>query len=619
LRIHIRNASVYLKGKYILEEVNFDIKDGDRVAIVGKNGAGKTTFLKALQDLSMFSDGILEEKFSVDTIGNFKIGYLKQIHFEDESISLIEEVKKSFKELFLMEDKLARLVCELEKNHSEKKILEYTELMDQYQRMGGYTYKKEYEVMIKKFGFKKSDYDKKLKEFSGGQKMKISFIKLLLSKPDLLLLDEPTNHLDIEAILWLEEYLNNYKGAVILVSHDRMFVNQVAQVIYEIFKGKMTRYVGDYDAYLEQKKMDYEKRLALFKAQEKEIEKLKTIYEKFRYKPSKAGLAMSRLHRLEKMQLLDKPSKDEKSFGAFKWKNEKNTSDKIVQLKNVAIGYQIKLATFNLEILKGMKIGILGENGCGKSTFLKTLNQSILPLKGKIIWGTNLEIGYFDQNLEMIDDNYSILEEFRSAYPDFSLEESRRILGSFLFKQDDVFKKVSVLSGGERVRLQLCKIFCKQPNLLILDEVTNHLDIAGKECLEEILKDYKGTLVFVTHDRYFLKKVATSLLYFHEDKVEFYPYGYEDYLEKNKENKNKIKNEETIKKTKKEPDQQRVIKRLENDITSLENRIKELREESYKEEVYLDSEKIKLVEEQIANYNNLLKEKYDEWTALMEG
>lgn len=309
MNISIKNASVTLSGNTILEYVNFDIKDNDHIAIVGRNGAGKTTLLKAIIDNELFDAGIGEEKFQITKIGKYNIGYLQQIEFENESETLLDEVKKSFKDLISMENKLNDYVNNIKENSTEKYIAEYTELQEQFKLLGGYSYKKEYEVMLNKFGFTESDKKKTISSFSGGQRTKIAFIKLLLSKPDLLILDEPTNHLDIETIEWLEGYLKKYKGAMIIVSHDRMFIDNIANIIYDIEYGRTVRYVGTYEHYEKEKQLNYEKTLYDYEFQQKEIKRLKAIYERFRFKPSKASLAMSRLHQIEKMDILEKPNK----------------------------------------------------------------------------------------------------------------------------------------------------------------------------------------------------------------------------------------------------------------------------------------------------------------------
>lgn len=620
MNISIRNASVNINGKSILEYINFDIHENEHIAIVGRNGAGKTTLLKALIDNDLFESGLGDEKFTITHHGKFTIGYMKQIDFEDESCTLLEEVRKSFQDLINMENKINELVLKMNNKSSDELISLYTNTLEQFNLLGGYSYQKEYEVMLHKFGFSELDKNKKISEFSGGQKTKIAFIKLLLSKPDLLILDEPTNHLDIKMIEWLEDYLRKYKKAIIIVSHDRMFIDHIATKIYDIEYGESIKYIGNYESYEKQKHLRYEKALNDYEYQQKEIKRLKAIYERFRFKPTKASLAMSRLHQLERMDILEKPRKEDTRVFQTNLKEIEKSSENVFNIKNATFGYPNKpLFNLNLNITRGMKIGIIGPNGVGKSTILKTLNNIISPLQGKIVYGNNIKIGYFDQTLAMIDSNQSIIDEFRTAIPDLNLEQSRSALGSFLFKGEDVFKPINVLSGGEKVRLQLCKILYNKPNVLILDEPTNHLDIIGKEHLENILKNYEGTIIFVSHDRYFIKKIADHLIVIDEE-INYYPYNYEEYLRKNS---NKEKNEEKnpLKPNKEQPivkekDLEKCLKKIEKEIIKLEENLKELNELMYSKEIYLDVQKSKKINEQIKEIQKKIEEKNNEWEKL---
>ncbi len=610
MNIKIRNASVTLGINTILEEVNLDINEKDKIAIVGRNGAGKTTLLKALIDNSMFDSGVGEEEFSITKIGKWSIGYLEQIAFSSEEVTLIDEIKKSFSDLIKLENKLNNLVKEMNENDDEKIILEYTEALENYKLQGGYSYQKEYEVLLKQFGFSESDKLKKIKEFSGGEKTKIAFIKLLLNKPDLLLLDEPTNHLDIHTIEYLENYLKNYSKTLIIVSHDRMFLDNIVNIVYEIDYGKTYKYKGNYTNYEKEKKLRYEKTLKDYEYQQKEIKRLQSIYERFRNKPTKASMALSKLKQIERMDIIEKPK--ETDLRTFRTNlNEIKPSGKVVMnIKDLTIGYNKELATINLEVIRGKKIGIIGENGIGKSTLLKTIYGLIKPIKGEIEWGINLKIGYFDQNLAMQDSNNTVIEEFRNFLPQLSYEQARSALGSFLFKNDDIDKKINVLSGGEKVRLQLCKILYNKPNLLLLDEPTNHMDIIGKEHLEDILKEYTGTLLFVSHDRYFVKKIADELLVFENNKVSYYRYGYSEYEEKRKQEIPILSSDKVIKEEKvNNYNINKEIKNIEKEITSKENEINKLKQELYNEEVYTNYEKSKEI-------NNLLEEKQKELDVL---
>lgn len=627
MKIVIKNASVTLGGNTILEEVNMDICENDHIGIVGRNGAGKTTLLKAIEDNELFSEGVGEDKFQITNIGKFNIGYLKQIDFENEDNTLLEEVQKSFQDLIDLENKINKYVKLLEEDNSSKTIKEYTELQERFKLLGGYSYKKEYEVMLSKFGFSEEDKYKKISEFSGGQKTKIAFIKLFLSKPDLLMLDEPTNHLDISTIEWLETYLKNYKGALILVSHDRMFINNIVNTIYDIDYGKTVKYSGNYEFFEKQKKLMYEKTLKDYEFQQKEIKRLQAIYERFRNKPSKASMALSKLKQIERMDLIDKPQEEDMRTFQTNLDLIEPSVKKVVVADNLEIGYDRVLAKVNLEIMRGKKIGVIGANGTGKSTLLKTINGSIDPINGNVRYGIRVKPCYFDQSLAMIDSNQSVLHEFREALPYLHESECRRALGSFLFKGEDVFKKVNVLSGGEKVRLQLCKILYDKPNFLILDEPTNHMDIVGKEHLEDILTKYTGTILFVSHDRYFVKKIADQLLVFDDNGVTFYPYGYDEYIyEMNPSKDEKIEQKKVLDNKKIEEVVEKVniynlkkdLNKIENEIIKIETKIKTLEQELFKEEVYSDYNKTNEINDKINRSKKELDELNIKWEELTD-
>lgn len=623
MNISIKNASVTLSGNTILEEVNIDINDHDHIGIVGRNGSGKTTLLKAIFNNELFDEGVGNDKFQITKIGKFNIGYLKQIEFENENITLLEEIEKSFKDLINMENKINDYIEKMNQDNSDKIIKEYTELQERFKLLGGYSYKKEYEVMINKFGFKSEDKNKLIKEFSGGEKTKISFIKLLLSKPDLLLLDEPTNHLDIKTIEWLEDYLRKYKGALILVSHDRMFLNNIVNKIYDIDYGRTVKYSGNYEFFEREKKKNYEKVLKDYEFQQKEIKRLTDIYERFKNKPTKASMALSKLKQIERMDLIEKPKEEDLRVFKTNLDTIEKSVKKVVVAKDLEIGYDKVLAKLDLEINRENKIGVIGKNGIGKSTLLKTINGLIDPISGNISYGLKVSPGYFDQGLAMIDSNKTVLEEFRDSKTTLTEQESRKALGAFLFKNDDVFKKISVLSGGEKVRLQLCKIFFDKPNFLILDEPTNHMDILGKEHLEDILKEYKGTLIFVSHDRYFVKKIANKLLVFEDESVTLYPFGYDEYVEKIL-NKEEFKKEEKIVKEKVKVLEEKVnvynlkkdLNKIENEIIKIETKIKLLERELYDEDTYTDFEKSNSIKKKIDLCNTELKDLNEKWEEL---
>ena len=429
------------------------------------------------------------------------------------------EILKVYKPITNLEQKIEQIVEKMQTDKSEELAKEYSKAMDKYEFLDGYTYKKEYETAINKFGFSSEDKLKKISEFSGGQRTKIAFIKLLLSKPDILLLDEPTNHLDIETIEWLEQYLKNYSKSVVIVSHDRMFLNKIVNKVYEIEYGVTTAYSGNYTFFEEQKKINYEKQLKDYEYQQKEIKRLNDIVTRFKYKPTKAKMAMSKLKQIERMVKIEAPNKYDLTTFKTNFIIEKQSGKDVLFAKDLEIGYDKTLQKISLNVYRGQKIGIIGENGIGKSTLLKTLVGIIPKISGEFEFGHNVQIGYFDQQMSLLDSEKTVLEDFSEEFPNLTTTELRTSLAAFMFYGEDVFKKINMLSGGEKVRLQLCKILKKGPNLLILDEPTNHMDIIGKESLELLLKEYTGTIIFVSHDRFFVNKIADTLLIFTKHQV----------------------------------------------------------------------------------------------------
>lgn len=522
MNFRITNGSVEYGAETILEEINIEIKDKEKIAIIGRNGAGKSTLLKAIINNELLTQGTGEEKFSIYKEGNPVIGYLKQMEFEDDQITMIDEILKVYKPITNLEQKIEQIVEKMQTDKSEELAKEYSKAMDRYEFLEGYTYKKEYETAINKFGFTSEDKLKKISEFSGGQRTKIAFIKLLLSKPDILLLDEPTNHLDIETIEWLEQYLKNYSKSVVIVSHDRMFLNKIVNKIYEIEYGVTTAYSGNYTFFEEQKKINYEKQLKDYEYQQKEIKRLNDIVTRFKYKPTKAKMAMSKLKQIERMVKIEAPNKYDLTTFKTNFIIEKQSGKDVLFAKDLEIGYDKTLQKISLNVYRGQKIGIIGENGIGKSTLLKTLVGIIPKINGEFEFGHNVQIGYFDQQMALLDSEKTVLEDFSEEFPNLTTTELRNSLAAFMFYGEDVFKKINMLSGGEKVRLQLCKILKKGPNLLILDEPTNHMDIIGKESLELLLKEYTGTIMFVSHDRFFVNKIADTLLIFTKHQVKQY-------------------------------------------------------------------------------------------------
>lgn len=528
----ISNGAVAFGDDVILHSIDFEIRNTEKIAIVGRNGCGKTTLLKLISGEVEMEKLDSDESAFIAKAGNQEIGYLKQIAFDDPDVTLEQEVRKCFVKMDERKAELARAAAELEHDYSDEKVARYTAMEEAFKDDGGYYYEKEYEVMIRKFGFSDDERKKPIRDFSGGQQTKIAFIKLLLSKPDILLLDEPTNHLDVTTIEWLEGYLKSYPKAVVVVSHDRMFLDNVVDVVYEIEYGTARRYPGNYTNFIARKKENYDKQMKDHIAQQKEIERLQRMVTRFKGKPTKTSMAQSKQKAIDRMVIIEAPDKyDNKTFHA-NFQPEKETGNDVLYTSELAIGYDHPLSVVSLDLKRGEKLGILGGNGLGKSTFLKTIVGKIPALSGEYRFGTNVQIGYFDQQMAMYTSNKTVLDDFWDEYPNLTETEARNALGAFLFSGEDVFKNVNMLSGGEKVRLALCKILKTRPNVLVLDEPTNHMDIVGKETLESMLKDYKGTLIFVSHDRYFVKKVATQLLVFEDGTTNLYQFGYEQYQEK---------------------------------------------------------------------------------------
>lgn len=528
----MKNAIIGYPGNLLLDRVSMEIKNKEKIAIVGRNGCGKTTLLKVMAGILDTDNLDSDEDFLIQSDGAPSIGYLEQINFENENDTVKEELLKAYQEMFAIRDKMEQLAKEMETDQNEQLLNQYAKVSNRFEHMGGYTYQYEMEQIFTKFGFELSDMERSIQDFSGGQKTKIAFVKLLLSKPDIMLLDEPTNHLDVETIEWLEQYLKNYNKAVVIVSHDRMFLDRIIDVTYEIEYKKMKRYPGNYSAFLERKRLDYEKQCKDYEAQQKEIERLTLFIEQWKNTPTKVAMTRSKRMQIEHMVKIPKPMRfDTRSMHA-KLQPAKESGKDVLIAKNYQIGYDNVLAKVSFELKKGQKLAIIGENGKGKSTLLKTIVGKLEDLGGTIKFGTNVEWAYFDQELLNLDDTKTVINEFWDSYPTLTQTEVRNILGSFLFTGDDVFQPLSQLSGGEKVRLSLAKLMKRQANLLILDEPTNHLDMPGKEALESMLNGYQGTIFFVSHDRYFVKKIADCLLVFEEDGVNYYPYGYDTYCEK---------------------------------------------------------------------------------------
>ena len=517
----IKDGTVSVGGQTILSHVDFYIKEKEKIAVVGKNGAGKTTLLRLLagelqldrDDRRGMSSGAhgketaCKNSLGIVTSRNITIGMLRQVDSSNQD-KTIEEI-----------------------------LLESCPDRDTYSKER-FDYEMEYDRLFTGFGFEKEEKSRTLGSFSGGEQTKISLIKLLLEKPDLLLLDEPTNHLDMKTVEWLEDYLINYPKAVVIVSHDRAFLDAVATGVYELENGSLHRYAGNYTQYRQQKLKNLQIQRKAYERQQAEIAHNNELIDKFKHKPKKAAFARSRKTMLARMKLIEKPVEDEAhiftgniepQFPGGKW---------VYEAKKLKIGYDGRaLLELSLRIRRGQKIAVIGDNGIGKSTFLKTVAGLIPPIKGTSQLGSNLLVGYFDQQSALIDSEKTVRDHFHELFPALVEKELRKTLGMYLFGGANASKRISSLSGGEKSRLVLAELLTGRPNLMILDEPTNHMDIPAKETLESAFKAYTGTMLFVSHDRYFIKQVADAILVFENDKVMYYPFGYDHYISRLKASK----------------------------------------------------------------------------------
>lgn len=627
MRIEIINGSVEYDGNTVLSEINFSVSDKEKIALVGRNGSGKTSILKCISGEVPLVSGTGDEKFSFSISGAPKIGYLQQVSLNDE-LTLRQEILSAYKDVVGLENKLQNLLDKMSENPSDENVGAYSRAMERFENIGGYLYKKEYLTAVSKFGFSAEDLDKKLSCFSGGQRTKIALMKLLLEKPDILLLDEPTNHLDIAAVEWLEGYLKNYKNSVVIVSHDRMFLDRIVGVVYEIEYGVTTRYKGNYTAFLAQKQQAYDKALKDAKWKSAEIDRLRKIVERFRYKATKAAMAQSKLKEIERLGTVETPRRFDTSTFASSFQPEYESVRDALFVKDLVFGYDKPLGEISLAVERGQKIGVIGSNGTGKSTLLKTITGLIPPLSGDVRFGVKTRVGYFDQTIAATKSELSVLEDFRAEFPELNDGEIRKTLGGFLLSGDDVFKCVKDLSGGEKVRLALSKIFRRRPNFLILDEPTNHMDIIGKETLEKLLMDFSGTVIVVSHDRYLINRVAKSLIVFENGGVRYFDGTFDEYEEKEKETTEEVAKEkpEKTKKTggeryvesKEEARRKHRVEFLEKKITALEEELSRAQAKLDDETVNTDYKKVMAVEEEIKTIEEKLEPLITEWTELSE-
>lgn len=628
--IQLNNISKYFVVTEVFSNVKLEINEKDKIAIVGRNGAGKSTLLKIIAGIESFDGG-------TRTVSkNTTIGYLSQQFIVKEEKTIYEEMISCFDEIINLEEELSILA----KSLSEDNLLRDSTLLERYDKLQNqvlnhkdYHYKNKIKSVLFGLDFKEEDLFKSINNFSGGEKTRLSMAKLLLSEPDVLILDEPTNHLDMENVSWLESYLNSYSGAVVVVSHDRYFLDKIVSTVYNVEFGKVKRYVGNYTKFLTQYEEDYEKQLKEYVSQQKDIKRLEEFVQKNIARASTTGMAKSRQKMLDKIERLDNPKKDDKTANIEFKINEQSGRD-VLHIDNLCVGYNnLQIGkSYNFDVYKGDRIAIVGKNGIGKSTLIKTIARKQKQLSGNINYGSKVSVGYYDQKQAEFDSVKTILNELWDEYPNMKESEVRTVLGRFLFVGEDVLKIVKDLSGGEKARLQLAKLMLEKNNLLILDEPTNHLDIASKQVLESSLENYEGTLVFVSHDRYFINKIASKVLDINEENYNIYLGNFDYYTEK----KQQEKILEELKLTEKKEvvaknittymlskDEKKKIRKLERlrdkvvcDIEKIEEEIRNINFEMTKEDVYTDSEKIQFFNNLLNDLNKKLENLNNEWLEL---
>ncbi|MEB6197136.1 ABC-F family ATP-binding cassette domain-containing protein [Mammaliicoccus sciuri] len=621
-------------GEVIFSDVDFEVKTGERIAIVGRNGAGKTTLMKIIAGVESYDEGNISKGKQVT------MGYLTQQMTLDSNDTVMNEMKKPFKDVINIEDKMKTLTDwlsihadEYDKDIYKEKLSQYEALSNQYELMDGYNYESKIKTVLTGLDFKESDFDRQIQSFSGGQKTRLSMAQMLLSEPDLLLLDEPTNHLDMETTEWLENYLTHFKGAIVIISHDRYFLDKIVNQVYDVALGSVKKYVGNYSKFLKERDEHYEKVMAEYERQQSEIKKLETFVEKNITRASTSGMAKSRRKVLERMERIEKPRLDAKS-AQINFEITISTGEDVLKVQNLDIGYSNSITPpINLEVKRHDRIAIIGPNGIGKSTLIKTIAQKIPALGGNIVYGSNIQIGYYDQKQAEFTSNMTILDYVWNQYAHMPEKDIRTILGRFLFTQEEVKKVINDLSGGEKARLQLALLMLEKNNVLILDEPTNHLDIDSKEMLEQALQNFEGTLLFVSHDRYFINELANNIFHITQNGNELFRGDYQYYLEKleqreaiSRYEQEDIQSTETAKddqyyanqkQLKKEKRKlERQLEEIENNISTYEEQISDYEHQLTLPEIFNDIEKSYEINNLRVEAERLLEENMEKWEEL---
>ncbi|WP_121610227.1 ABC-F family ATP-binding cassette domain-containing protein [Mesobacillus foraminis] len=640
--LQVNQLTKYFAAELILSNIKLEIQTQDRVALVGRNGAGKSTLLKIIAGQSSYDSGEIIRPKGVS------IGYLAQNTGLESEQTIWNEMLSVFNELRKMETELRKLEGQMSdpqilSSHSkyERILNEYDLLQVKFKDQGGYQYEADIRSVLHGLNFGSFDYDTRISTLSGGQKTRLALGKLLLSRPDILILDEPTNHLDIETLSWLEQYLQGYSGAVLIVSHDRYFLDKVVNQVFELSRRKMTKFAGNYSSYLQQKAENYERDMKLYEKQQDEIAKLEDFVQRNLARASTTKRAQSRRKQLQRMDRMDRPGGDEKS-ASFMFDIDRQSGNDVLRADALAVGYESEKVSedISFQISRGESIALVGPNGVGKSTLLKTIVQKLPALSGDIHSGSNVTIGYYDQEQAELTSNKKVLNELWDEYPLKPEKEIRTVLGNFLFSGDDVLKTVSSLSGGEKARLALAKLMMEKANFLILDEPTNHLDLDSKEVLENALIDYPGTILFVSHDRYFINRIATKVIELSRSGAAQYLGDYDYYLEKKLEqeelkaltalpessdkqaaastasDKSSYQQDKEAKKL--ERQKKRRIEEIEASIEVLETEISNYEELLCDPEIFQDHKKVGELNEQLEKAKHEVELLMEEWTELAE-
>lgn len=637
--LQVNQLSKSYGADLILSNIKLEVQTRDRIALVGRNGAGKSTLLKIIAGQLSFESGDIIKPKTV-TIGYLaqNTGLVSGLSIWEEMLTVFKDVMEQERELRRLEEKMADPAVFEDSILYERTIKDYDSLQNQFKENGGYQYESDIRSVLHGLNFHNFDYSTKIDSLSGGQKTRLALGKLLLTKPDILILDEPTNHLDIDTLAWLEQYLSGYDGAILIVSHDRYFLDKVVNQVYEISRNQIGKFTGNYSAYLEQKAENYERELKQYEKQQDEIAKLQDFIQKNLARASTTKRAQSRRKKLDRMQLLDRPLGDEKS-ASFGFDIEKQSGNEVLNIHSVTVGYMdSKVAEeISMRLTRGDSIALVGPNGIGKSTLLKTIQGGLDPIKGHIQYGSNVSIGYYDQEQAALTSNKRVLNELWDDYPLKSEKEIRTVLGNFLFTGDDVLKTVSTLSGGEKARLALAKLMMQKANFLILDEPTNHLDLDSKEILENALVDYPGTILFVSHDRYFINRIATKVIELSKSGATEYLGDYDYFVEKKLEQeelkaieqsenslsvssvtpeKNSYQSDKEAKKI--ERQRKRRIEEIELLIEQLEETIENNNTLLCEPEIFQDHEKVLKINEETEKAKLTLDQLLEEWSELAE-